>query len=87
LKLGRNDPCHCGSGNKYKKCCAAKDEAELLAKAAAEREKALADAAAAPPVEGAETLPDSAKRNRPSTPPPRGGASNAHRPQNFLRKV
>ncbi len=20
-KLGRNDPCHCGSGNKYKKCC------------------------------------------------------------------
>jgi HAMP domain-containing protein len=24
---GRNDPCHCGSGKKYKKCCAAKDEA------------------------------------------------------------
>jgi hypothetical protein len=21
LKLGRNDPCHCGSGRKYKKCC------------------------------------------------------------------
>lgn len=21
-KLGRNDPCHCGSGKKYKKCCA-----------------------------------------------------------------
>lgn len=20
LKLGRNDPCHCGSGRKYKKC-------------------------------------------------------------------
>lgn len=20
-KLGRNDPCHCGSGIKYKKCC------------------------------------------------------------------
>ena len=20
-KLGRNDPCHCGSGLKYKKCC------------------------------------------------------------------
>jgi hypothetical protein len=19
-KLGRNDPCHCGSGQKYKKC-------------------------------------------------------------------
>lgn len=22
-KVGRNDPCHCGSGKKYKKCCAA----------------------------------------------------------------
>ena len=21
LKVGRNDPCHCGSGRKYKKCC------------------------------------------------------------------
>jgi tetratricopeptide (TPR) repeat protein len=26
-KPGRNEPCHCGSGNKYKKCCLAKDEA------------------------------------------------------------
>jgi hypothetical protein len=25
-KLGRNDPCHCGSGKKYKKCCYAKDQ-------------------------------------------------------------
>ncbi len=25
-KIGRNDPCHCGSGKKYKKCCMAKDE-------------------------------------------------------------
>lgn len=24
-KLGRNDPCHCGSGRKYKKCCMAAD--------------------------------------------------------------
>ena len=23
LHIGRNDPCHCGSGKKYKKCCAA----------------------------------------------------------------
>ncbi|MGY9002959.1 MAG: SEC-C metal-binding domain-containing protein, partial [Rhodospirillales bacterium] len=22
-KVGRNDPCPCGSGKKYKKCCAA----------------------------------------------------------------
>jgi len=28
-KLGRNDPCHCGSGKKYKKCCYSKDQALL----------------------------------------------------------
>lgn len=28
-KLGRNEPCHCGSGKKYKKCCYAKDQALL----------------------------------------------------------
>jgi uncharacterized protein YecA (UPF0149 family) len=22
IKVGRNDPCPCGSGKKYKKCCA-----------------------------------------------------------------
>jgi hypothetical protein len=36
---GRNDPCRCGSGKKYKQCCLAKDEAaarEARAKAAAE---------------------------------------------------
>jgi hypothetical protein len=36
---GRNDPCHCGSGKKYKQCCLAKDEAkarEARAKAAEE---------------------------------------------------
>jgi SEC-C motif len=26
-KPGRNDPCPCGSGKKYKKCCLPKDEA------------------------------------------------------------
>jgi SEC-C motif len=25
-KIGRNDPCPCGSGKKYKQCCLAKDE-------------------------------------------------------------
>jgi hypothetical protein len=25
MKTGRNDPCHCGSGKKYKKCCLASD--------------------------------------------------------------
>jgi hypothetical protein len=27
-KLGRNDPCSCGSGVKYKRCCLANDQAE-----------------------------------------------------------
>src|SRR5581483_2663861 len=39
LKLGRNDPCHCGSGRKYKKCHLAADEAR-------EHEEATARAAA-----------------------------------------
>ena len=25
--VGRNDPCPCGSGKKYKKCCMLKDQA------------------------------------------------------------
>lgn len=41
---GRNEPCHCGSGKKYKQCCLAKDEeADRAARA-----KAAAEAAAAP---------------------------------------
>jgi hypothetical protein len=35
MNVGRNDPCHCGSGKKYKKCCAAKDQAERSAELAA----------------------------------------------------
>src|SRR5262249_54421567 len=39
---GRNDPCHCGSGKKYKKCCQPKEEAaerEVIAKDQAAREE------------------------------------------------
>ena len=28
-KIGRNDPCPCGSGKKYKKCCMAADVTEI----------------------------------------------------------
>jgi hypothetical protein len=50
---GRNEPCHCGSGRKYKQCCLAKDEA-AAAKARAEAAAnagpaASAEASAAPP--------------------------------------
>jgi hypothetical protein len=45
-KPGRNDLCHCGSGNKYKKCCLAKDEAaerDRLVKAQARHDKPRRD--------------------------------------------
>jgi hypothetical protein len=28
-QLGRNEPCHCGSGRKYKRCCLEKDADRL----------------------------------------------------------
>jgi len=40
---GRNEPCHCGSGRKYKHCCLEKDDTA----AAAARTKAAAKAEAA----------------------------------------
>jgi len=49
--LGRNDPCHCGSGRKYKQCHLDKDEAaarEARAKEAAEAPAPAVDAEAAP---------------------------------------
>jgi hypothetical protein len=49
--LGRNDPCHCGSGKKYKQCCLGKDEEKARAaraKAAAEAPVADTEAEAAP---------------------------------------
>lgn len=55
-EIGRNDPCHCGSGRKYKQCCLAKDEA-------AERATRAKQAAQA-----AETAPE-AQRSAP--PPPK----------------
>jgi len=30
MKIGRNDPCPCGSGRKYKVCCLAKDQLREL---------------------------------------------------------
>lgn len=32
MEIGRNEPCHCGSGKKYKKCCLQNDEAEAKTK-------------------------------------------------------
>jgi hypothetical protein len=60
---GRNEPCYCGSGKKYKQCCLAKDEA----KAAKARAKAAKEAAEAPPPvegEGAAAAPTVAPKHR-----------------------
>jgi len=40
---GRNEPCHCGSGRKYKQCCLEKDNAEASA-----ARKAVAEAVQQP---------------------------------------
>ena len=65
VKTGRNAPCPCGSGKKYKKCCLAKDEQE--------RQRAVA--VAAPEASEAETLAAGAVSPppavfRPAPPPP-----------------
>ena len=50
MDLGRNEPCHCGSGRKYKQCCLGKDEAiAAAARAEAAAEPSAAPAGAAPP--------------------------------------
>ncbi len=43
---GRNEPCHCGSGKKYKHCCLVKDEE---ADRASREHEASAAKPAAPP--------------------------------------
>ena len=47
-ELGRNDPCHCGSGKKYKQCHLGQDEAKAREARAKAAEKAPAAEEAAP---------------------------------------
>jgi len=42
-KTGRNDPCPCGTGNKYKRCCLPKDQAADSAPLAAAAELRTAE--------------------------------------------
>jgi hypothetical protein len=48
MNLGRNDPCHCGSGKKYKKCCLGKDASTAHAESATEAAPATTSEAALP---------------------------------------
>jgi hypothetical protein len=56
---GRNEPCHCGSGRKYKRCCLQKDQAQAVAA----RAKAAAEAAAQSP----DAEPSAPARAKPQT--------------------
>jgi len=60
---GRNEPCHCGSGRKYKQCCLEKDNAAASAarKAAAEAVQQSAAGSEAPDAATVKT-PRSLKR-------------------------
>lgn len=73
LKAGRNDPCPCGSGKKYKKCHRAEDEqavhVELKRREQEAKDAAAAAAAAGEDAEGDEAAAKDggagAKRQRP----------------------
>ena len=89
--LGRNDPCHCGSGKKYKQCHLDKDEAaarEARAKAAA---AAAAEAPAPASEEGQGTAPPPPPKQAHPTKQPwkKGGQANTRGFQKFSvpRKV
>lgn len=49
LRVGRNEPCPCGSGRKYKKCCLAGDEAMVRSEAARREAEQAARNAGRPP--------------------------------------
>jgi hypothetical protein len=59
---GRNEPCPCGSGKKYKHCCLAKDET-------AERERLEAEASQPPEPAKAESGAQAATPPRTTRPP------------------
>ena len=73
---GRNDPCHCGSGRKYKQCHLDKDEAALRAARAKESEAAApADAEASPAPVPAPAAP-AAPKHATHQPWKKGGSTN-----------
>lgn len=61
---GRNEPCHCGSGRKYKQCCLAKDEAADAKK----RAEAATEQTAAAPVETPAVAPKRPPRHETQQP-------------------
>ncbi|MDX2023816.1 MAG: SEC-C metal-binding domain-containing protein [Deltaproteobacteria bacterium] len=64
MKIGRNELCPCGSGQKYKKCCSAKDEAAHA--------EVVASEAAARAATAAQVAPEEAGEQPPAKPRPTG---------------
>lgn len=70
--LGRNDPCHCGSGKKYKQCHLAADETK-----ARDTRKKAEDAA--PAETAAPAAADRPERRKPTPQPWKKGGSQTTR--------
>jgi hypothetical protein len=62
---GRNEPCHCGSGKKYKQCCLDKDEKAASAARAEASAKAETPDAAAEDTSAKPKRPPKAETNQP----------------------
>jgi len=73
MKIGRNDPCPCGSGKKYKKCCWASDEAARVQEAASRTEALEAEqgAQAADAKRAAGSQAGGGSVSKPKGPPPK----------------
>jgi hypothetical protein len=72
--LGRNDPCHCGSGRKYKQCCLDKDEEAARAASATSAAAAADEAPASTP----EPAPVEARPKHQTHQPWKKSAANTH---------
>jgi hypothetical protein len=83
MKTGRNDPCPCGSGRKYKECCLSKDEAA----ARTVREAAAETAAAEAPAEPAHAAAKGKARPQPRQPWKGAASSRGFQRVAGIRKV
>jgi methionyl aminopeptidase len=78
----RNEPCHCGSGKKYKQCHLEQDEAEARAARAAAAEAVAEPSGEAAPA-AAEAAPRRVAPKRPTAQPWKRG----NQPQQFRRST
>jgi hypothetical protein len=77
--VGRNDPCHCGSEKKYKKCCMDKDQTAEHKEIEANWEKSAAAAKEQAEKQEKEAAKDS--NENPSAPVKHGGKQQSTQPR------